>query len=279
MINSPICQTDALVGNIMYMSERDSGRSREERRQWYRCINLCEKQRQRAADGRRGENTGVIDFWCLYFMLKIGWYIQAVWSMRAVVLRKNLSKCVISPLMEHRRKAILLIRPSPSPSFSFCLSFELFPCSLLPSLPPILFMLLDVSISLPALHLSTFPVFFFFFFKEWLSSDTVLDGGAVTVGVYLPHGYHNSVCVCVQCIYTHLTHIFSIYMSVWPLFIPTALSALVLVRWAALQTWCEQWIETEQQHYRGCNGKKKKKKLENKWGGGLNGAALLMCKR
>lgn len=28
--------------------------------------------------GEVSENTGVIDFWCLYFMLKIGRYIQAV---------------------------------------------------------------------------------------------------------------------------------------------------------------------------------------------------------
>lgn len=68
--------------------------------------------------------------------------------MGAVVLRKNLSKCVISPLMEHRGKAILLIPP-------FSCSFGLFPHSL----PPLLFMLFDVSISLPALHLSTLPSF------------------------------------------------------------------------------------------------------------------------
>lgn len=66
----------------------------------------------------------------------------------AVGLRKNLSKCVISPLMEHRRKAILLIPP-------FSCSFGLFSHSL----PPLLFMLFDVSISLPALHLSTLPSF------------------------------------------------------------------------------------------------------------------------
>lgn len=38
-----------------------------------------ENEHVRSADGRReGENTGVIDFCCLYFMLKIGWYIQAI---------------------------------------------------------------------------------------------------------------------------------------------------------------------------------------------------------
>lgn len=130
------------------------------------------------SDGEgEGENTGIIDFWCLYFMLKIGWYIQAVWSMRAVVLRKNLGKCVISPLMEHRRKAILLV-PSHS-LFRFPLVLPLFwDVSMLDSpLPPsLLFMLVDVSISLPPLHLSTSqfhpppsPSSPIFLLKEWLS--------------------------------------------------------------------------------------------------------------
>lgn len=76
--------------------------------------------RSDALGGEQRGNTGVIDFWCLYFMLEIGRYIQPFWSMRAVVLRKNLSKCVISPLMEHGRRAILLI-PScslPAPGLS-----------------------------------------------------------------------------------------------------------------------------------------------------------------
>lgn len=55
--------------------------------------------------------------------------------MDAVVYRKNLGKCVISPLTEHSRKAILLFPPSstPCPPPSTGDSAGLLP---LPSLPP-----------------------------------------------------------------------------------------------------------------------------------------------
>ncbi len=57
------------------------------------------------------------------------WLVHpVVWSMGAVVLRKNLSKCVISPLMEHGRKAILLIPLPLSLFFSLPCSLYLFLC-------------------------------------------------------------------------------------------------------------------------------------------------------
>lgn len=56
------------------------------------------------------------------------WLVHpVVWSMGAVVLRKNLSKCVISPLMEHRRKPILLILQCLSLSFTLSLSVSFCP--------------------------------------------------------------------------------------------------------------------------------------------------------
>lgn len=146
--------------------------------------------------GEGRENTGVIDFWCLYFMLKIGRYIQAVWSMGAVVLRKNLSKCVISPLMEHRRKAILLIPLFPPLSLS--LSHSLSACfharSHPPSSPLHAPWCLHFITSPPSINLSCF----FFFPKDWLSSHTVLDRAAVIVVVYLHHGLYNCLCAPVQ---------------------------------------------------------------------------------
>ena len=103
----------------------------------------------------------------------------------AVVLRKNLSKCVISPLMEHRREPIILIPLPLSLSFSLPHSLSLVPFLSLPDYCPLpnscslLFMLLDVSISLLPLHLS---ILFFLSFKEWLSSCTIFgDCDCVTV--------------------------------------------------------------------------------------------------
>lgn len=89
MIDFPICQADVPADNIMYMSERNSGRSMasEEETQSHiesradsdvdasTFVRRSDREPQ-IAQGR--ENTGVIDFWCLYFMLKIGWYIQVV---------------------------------------------------------------------------------------------------------------------------------------------------------------------------------------------------------
>ena len=73
----------------MYMSEGDSGRSmaleaggrRDTERRGDSDIDAstfvrASDRELQMKEGR--ENTGVIDFWCLYFMLKIGWYIQAV---------------------------------------------------------------------------------------------------------------------------------------------------------------------------------------------------------
>lgn len=155
--------------SIACKPERFGDRCMEERRQWYRCFNLSENEHVSATDSRRErENTGVIDFWCLYFMLKIGRCIQAVWSMGAVVLRKNLSKCVISPLMEHRRKAILLIP----------LSLVLLGCFHTPFLPSSSCSLTSPFHYQPSIY-QPFPLL-----KEWLSSSTVLDG--VIAVVYLP---------------------------------------------------------------------------------------------
>lgn len=92
----------------------------------------------------------------------------AVWSMGAVVLRKNLSKCVISPLMEHRRKAILLIP----------LSLVLLGCFHTPFLPSSSCSLMSPFHYQPSIY-QPFPLL-----KEWLSSHTVLDG--VIAVVYLP---------------------------------------------------------------------------------------------
>ena len=275
-------------------------------------------------------------------MLKIGWYIQAVWSMRAVVLRKNLSKCVISPLMEHRRKAILLIPPSlrlPLPLFHF-LFLPLFwvvstlPPSFPPSPPLHAPWCLHFITSPPSINLSCF----FFFFKEWLSSHTVLDRGAVIVVVWLPCGHYNGVCVCVCVCYLRAwlgwwsvwiwvkalvcvcpyscfaafsnyfdalynghapTYIFSYWMyahkytyrpyvcALMPIFVCVTLSDLCLYLLLSLlrcqsdeQSWCEQWIETEQLHYQRSRCKKEKiKALGINGAAGKNGAALLMCKR
>lgn len=94
MIDFPICQADVPADNIMYMSERDSGRSMASEAEWgERDVDMDAEKRAdsdvdastfvRRSDGEPQigevrENTGVIDFWCLYFMLKIGRYIQAV---------------------------------------------------------------------------------------------------------------------------------------------------------------------------------------------------------
>lgn len=93
MIDFPICQADVPVDNIMYMSERDSGRSMASEAVRKRDMGIDTEGRgdsdvDASAFARRSDrelqmgegrkNTGVIDFWCLYFMLKIGWYIQAV---------------------------------------------------------------------------------------------------------------------------------------------------------------------------------------------------------
>lgn len=154
-------------------------------RQWCRCINLGENKQTRTADSRRkrererGENTGVIDFWCLYFMLKIGWYIQAVWSMGAVVLRKNLSKCVISPLMEHRRKAIPLIP----------LSLFLLGCFHTPFLPSSSCSLMSPFHYQP-LHLSTLPSF-----ERATFLTHLLDGGVIVVVPLPPCSQRASTCM------------------------------------------------------------------------------------
>lgn len=149
-----VCQREA-AGDL-YSWRRSGGQADP--------VQMHQPGRGRASDALGGEgrgNTGVIDFWCLYFMLEIGQYIQPVWSMRAVVLRKNLSKCVISPLMEHGRRAILLI-PScslPAPGHSL----PLFPpspsCSLMSPFHyrPSIYQPLYPSPTQP-------PVFFFFSF-------------------------------------------------------------------------------------------------------------------
>lgn len=93
MIDFSICQADVLADNIMYVSETDSGRSiasKEERKRDtgidgerrgdsdVDASTFVRKSVRELQMGEGRENTGVIDFWCLYFMLKIGWYIQAI---------------------------------------------------------------------------------------------------------------------------------------------------------------------------------------------------------
>lgn len=157
-------------------------------------VQMHQPGRGRASDALGGEggegrgNTGVIDFWCLYFMLEIGRYIQPVWSMRAVVLRKNLSKCVISPLMEHGRRAILLIpsRSLPAPGRSL----PLFP----PSPPSASCSLMSPfhyrpSIYQPLYPSPTQPPVFFFFVSRSDFAHTPFWTGATVIAV-LPHGHH-----------------------------------------------------------------------------------------
>lgn len=75
--------------------------------------------------------------------------------MRAVVFRKNPGKCVISPLMEHREKAILLIPLAPSLFFFF---WGFFPHSF----HPLLFMS-------PFHYCPPPPSVSFFYFFIWVS--------------------------------------------------------------------------------------------------------------
>lgn len=81
----------------MYMLGRNSGRSMASEVEWERgserdvdmdaekradsdvdASTFARKSDRELQMGEVSENTGVIDFWCLYFMLKIGRYIQAV---------------------------------------------------------------------------------------------------------------------------------------------------------------------------------------------------------
>lgn len=75
--------------------------------------------------------------------------------MRAVVFRKNPGKCVISPLMEHREKAILLIPLAPSLFFFFWGFFPHF-------FHPVLFMS-------PFHYCPPPPSLSFFYFFIWVS--------------------------------------------------------------------------------------------------------------
>lgn len=81
------------------------------------------------------------------------WLVHpVVWSMGAVVLRKNLSKCVISPLMEHRRKPILLILQRLSLSLSFLFSVPIKTAQVLQDH-------ISLSLTLSLLLLSSFSCF------------------------------------------------------------------------------------------------------------------------
>ena len=233
------------------------------------------------------------------------------------------------------------LSPSPSPSLSLSLSPSLLGCfhtpSLLPSLPSSSCSLMSPFHYQPSIYQ---PFLFFFFFKEWLSSHTVLDRGAVIVVVWLPCGHYNGVCVCVCVCVCYLrawlgwwsvwiwvkalvcvcpyscfaafsnyfdalynghapTYIFSYWMyahkytyrpyvcALMPIFVCVTLSDLCLYLLLSLlrcqsdeQSWCEQWIETEQRHYQRSRCKKEKiKALGINGAAGKNGAALLMCKR
>lgn len=67
------------MGNPWPQRKRDTGIDPERRADSDVDASTFVRKRDRKLQMGEGRgNTGVIDFWCLYFMLKIGWYIQAI---------------------------------------------------------------------------------------------------------------------------------------------------------------------------------------------------------
>lgn len=67
------------MGNPWPQKSRDAGTDTERRADSDVGASTFVRKRDRKLQmGEERGNTGVIDFWCLYFMLKIGRYIQAV---------------------------------------------------------------------------------------------------------------------------------------------------------------------------------------------------------